>query len=235
VAHLISHSSGIRHYNKGEWMKVSRSGCSTAKEAIGVFVNDPLEFEPGTKYSYSSFGYVLLSAMVEAITQMPFQDYIRTEILMPAAVNGIALDKSPEATTNESSYYEKWDLNKGKAKRVEDVNNSCKFGGGGFVGTSAALVNLHMAMLDGNIVSGDALEKYYTTFTNNAGESLKYGFGIGVLEGDGVKYHTHTGSAVGANGAMIIYPKERVVVVILGNLEDSAMNAIIGKVGRVFR
>ena len=234
VAQLISHSAGVRHYKKNEWMKVSVTACKTARDAIGVFVNDPLEFEPGKGYSYSSFGYVLLSAMIETITQRPFDEYVRAEILLPAGVSDIALDKTADAESGQTAYYEKWNKQSAKAKGADEVNNSCKFGGGGFVGTASALVRLHLAMLNGKIVSGDALAQYYSSFSRNDGQLVNYGFGIGVAESNGMKYHAHTGSALGASSVMIIYPKEKVVVVVLGNLNDDAMNDVAGKLARLF-
>jgi serine beta-lactamase-like protein LACTB, mitochondrial len=234
VAQLISHTAGVRHYKNNEWMKVSATTCKTAMDAIGVFINDPLEFEPGKEYSYSSFGYVLLSAMVEAITQTPFDEYVRAEVFLPAGVRDIALDKTAEAESAQTVHYEKWNQQSAKAKVAPVVNNSCKFGGGGFVGSARALATLQLAMLNGKIVTGDALTQYYTSFSRNDGQPVNYGFGIGVGESNGMKYHTHTGSAVGANGVMIIYPKEKVVVVLLGNLDDEAMNNVAGKLGRLF-
>lgn len=235
IVQLIGHTAGVRHYNKGEWMKISASNCKSAKEALNVFINDPLEFEPGTKSQYSSFGYVLLSALVEEVSGQLYYDFVQSELLHPLGIRDIAPDQSGDALQNQVSCYDKWDRKKLKAKESPSVNNTCKFGGGGLVGTAPALVKLHLAMLNGKIVEGQYRDQYYNSITNNAGESVSYAFGIGVGEKDGMKYHSHSGSAVGANCVLIIYPSSNLVVVVLGNLDSDAMNSMVGKIGAIFR
>ena len=235
ISQLISHTSGIRSYNKGEWMKISSMGCTTAKEALGVFINDPLSFEPGTKSQYTSFGYVLLSALVEEISGESFYDFVQHQLLEPLAIRGMGADQSAPANANQVSYYSKWDPDKTKAKLAPAVNNTCKFGGGGMVGTATALVKLHLAMLNGEIVQGELRELYYQSFTTHDGQPTAYAFGIGVGEKDGMNYHSHSGSAIGANCILIIYPSEKLVVVVLGNLENNTMNSFGGKIGNIFR
>jgi hypothetical protein len=57
VRQILAHRSGIRHYREGEWDSVSDSNCAAPKDALPDFVNDPLEFAPGSAYKYSTFGY----------------------------------------------------------------------------------------------------------------------------------------------------------------------------------
>jgi CubicO group peptidase (beta-lactamase class C family) len=73
VRQLLDHTSGIRHYRgTDEWLRLSRKSCSSPTEAIADFASDPLLFPPGSKESYSSFGYVLLSAVLETAGGTPF-------------------------------------------------------------------------------------------------------------------------------------------------------------------
>lgn len=240
VKHLINHTAGIRHYNKGEWLKISSDDCKTAAEAIQVFVSDPLETTPGEIQSYSSFGYVLLSHLVASISGKTFNSYVKETFLDPLEITTLAPDQS-EMLTNEVAYYQKWKGSKNKGKKAIVVNNSCKFGGGGFVGTAEAVVKLHLAMVNGEFVSEESLEKYYTQIPDDKGESSGYAFGIGdSMSKSGMRYHSHTGSAVGANAVLVVYRKSDrnpvpIVAVIMGNMKEPTMNSNVGKLAGYFR
>ncbi|MCE7991833.1 MAG: beta-lactamase family protein [Roseivirga sp.] len=234
VKHLISHTAGIRHYNKGEWMKLSQNSCQTAAEALDVFINDPLESIPGEVNQYSSFGYVLLSRLIEEISGLSYYGFLQAELFTANGIEHIHMDKSADVV-NEVSYYSRWRPKKQSGKVAPDVNNTCKFGGGGLVGTASDLVKLHLKMLDGGFASTANTAAYYQSFSNTKGESVGYAFGLGSNTAkSGAPYNAHTGSGMGANCVMMIYPESKVVVVVLGNLEGNLMNSHIGKITKPF-
>lgn len=235
VKYLINHTAGVRHYNSGEWMKISQDNCEVAKEASQTFINDPLQTTPGEVHDYSSFGYVLLSYLIEEISGQPYNTYVKETILEPLGIDGIYPDQS-KSLTQEVEYYTKWNAKKGKGSLADEVNNSCKFGGGGFVGTAEAVVKLHLAVANQKLFNSDLLNTYYSQISNSNGEATNYAFGIGdnISTTSGRRYHSHTGSALGASAVLIIYePNEEfsqpMVGVILGNIKDSEMNSHIGK------
>ncbi len=239
VRHLINHTAGVRHYNGGEWMKISRDHCPDTKSAIATFIDDELEFVPGQEHSYTSFGYVLLSHLISEISGEQYNSYVKKNFLDPLKIEDLWPDQS-EFLSQQVKYYTKWNAEKVKATEAKVVNNSCKFGGGGFVGTAEAIVKLHLAMANESFVGRDLLDKYYTAIPGDK-EPTVYAFGIGdnVSTSSGRRYHAHTGSALGASSVLIVYepddtlPKP-LVAVILGNIKDSEMNSQIGKLASFF-
>ena len=240
VKHLINHTSGIRHYKKGEWDKISNDHCDNPKEAMTVFLNDKLKSVPGEEHSYSSFGYVLLSRLITVVSGQPFTDYIQSALFAPLDIDNIAIDKSA-SLRKEVAYYSKWNSSKVKGKMASFVDNSCKFGAGGFVGTAEGLVRLHLALINGNIISADLTEKYYNSIPTTKGKPTNYAFGVGdATSKTGTRYHAHTGSALGANSVLLIYPASNdfdipLVIVILGNINKDEMNSKIGQIAKLFR
>ena len=239
VKHLINHTAGVRHYSGGEWMKISGDHCADTRQAIETFVGDPLESEPGQKHSYSSFGYVLLSHLISVISDEPFNSYIQKNFLDPLEIKNMRPDQS-EFLSKQVSYYSKWNAAKTKGTEAKSVNNSCKFGGGGFVGTAEAIVKLHLAMANEFFVKKELLDQYYTAIPDED-EKSSYAFGIGdnISSSSGRRYHAHTGSALGANSVLIVYEPDEtfpkpMVAVILGNIKDSEMNKHIGNLASFF-
>lgn len=235
VKHLINHTAGIRHYRKGEWLKLSSDQCETTASAINTFINDELRTPPGESHSYSSFGYVLLSHLISKITGLPYEVYVQESILDPLGIKHIALDRS-ESLDREVTYYSKWNGKKQKGKIAIDVNNTCKYGGGAFVGTAEALVKLYLGVLNQQVLSQKSLEQYFTAIPTDKGEPTQYAFGIGDVTNEaGIRYHGHSGSAVGAKAILLVYPDINMVMVVLCNLNDRAISQDLGKIVNLFR
>ncbi|MEM9075732.1 MAG: serine hydrolase domain-containing protein [Bacteroidota bacterium] len=140
--HLLAHISGIRHYKNGwkEWDSISQFRCKTPLEALDVFVKDSLLFNPGEQVSYTSFGYVLLSAILEKVGKKPFTELMEEKIFVPSEAKRIQLDGPIETyPENITSFY---DIENGKIVKTRPVNNSCKFGGGGFNASAHAVAKV---------------------------------------------------------------------------------------------
>ncbi|MDX1940219.1 MAG: serine hydrolase domain-containing protein [Saprospiraceae bacterium] len=236
VAQLLSHTAGVRHYKKDEWQKISQYHCNTVEEALPVFLEDKLKFEPGAGYTYTSFGYVLLCYVLEAVSGVPYDEYIHQNFLLPLGLETIALDQQPAAQVNPVKFYKYWNVYKNRGVEAPKVDNSCKFGGGGYVGTAEELVHLHQAVIKGRLIRPETVEQYFTSFTKSDSTSVGYAFGIGVKESsDGSKYYAHTGTAMGGYGVLIVDPAQELVIVILGNRYDEALVTTAKKILKVFR
>src|SRR5437588_8708574 len=85
IRELLGHLSGVRHYANGQELDSTRHYTDVI-EPLRIFSDDPLLFEPDTKYSYSSYGFNLLGAAVEGASHMKFVDYLRENIFKPAAM-----------------------------------------------------------------------------------------------------------------------------------------------------
>ena len=78
IEHLLTHTSGIRGYNFGEYG--TNIHYDSLKESSKVFRDDPLLFKPGTKYNYSGTGFVLLALIIEKVSGVPYYDYLSNYI-----------------------------------------------------------------------------------------------------------------------------------------------------------
>ena len=227
IRHLLGHTAGVRHYNKGEWVKISMDRCTSPKEAIEIFINDPLAFEPGSKYQYSSFGYVLLSHLLTEVTNMSFDEYFEQAFFTPFEIESIIRPENPEPIEGQATRYEKWNAKKSKGT-VATVNNSCKFGGGGFIGTASDLAVFHSKILES--------EKGSSLYQSLNSEGLSsYGYGLGINDKSENVYYSHTGSGRGGSAVVLIYPKYDLVITLLGNTKGDGLVKNIGQIGGNFK
>ncbi len=150
--HLGTHSSGIRHYAPGEAETNLR--CATVTEAVEIFADDPLLYTPGTDRSYSTWGFVLLGAVIEQAAGEPFDAVLRGEVLDPSGMSSTvhaAVADGPLARAHEPR-------EGGGFREVTDTTDpSCKWGGGGYLSTATDLVRFPLAVLAGELLPPPAV------------------------------------------------------------------------------
>lgn len=155
LQHLLTHTSGVRHYlHPAEAMFFNH--CENARTALGRFINDPLVHQPGTQETYSTFGFMLASAMLEAASGMSFPTLVQQRIAEPAGLKTFTLE-TPADSTKALAFYDV--DSQGQSHPSLPVDNSCKMGGGGFVASAEDLVRFHNAVLNASLVPAPALKQ----------------------------------------------------------------------------
>jgi len=229
VRQLLAHRSGIRHYRDGEWDSVSDSRCASPGEALGDFVDAPLQFAPGTDYRYTTFGYVLLSAVLEAADGRPFDVLMRERVFKPAGMTSTAIEGGPTARVNVAAFYDRDE--RGNFSETVGIDASCKFLGGGFISTAEDLVRFGLALVDGRLVSAGSLQQMLRIHSAGGGNAPPYGYGFipgdalvdtfGVAIEDFVPNWWHGGNGRGGYSVLIIYPDRRAAAAITTNVRAS--------------
>ena len=91
IRQLLNHTAGIRNYKEGEFD--SKKFYSSIDEALKVFAYDSLNFEPGTKYEYTSLDYSILAAIIEKVSKTSFEEFIKRNVFVPTGMNATRVDK----------------------------------------------------------------------------------------------------------------------------------------------
>ncbi|MDX8339075.1 serine hydrolase domain-containing protein [Draconibacterium sp. IB214405] len=210
---VAGHLAGIRHYNGDEFL--SSKFYPTVKEGLEIFMNDTLLFEPGTQYSYSSYGFNLLSAVMEGASGEEFLQFMQTRVFNPIGMTETTAERMDSLILFRSGYY---DMDKGKIINAPYVDNSYKWAGGGFISTSVDLVKFGNAMLNNTLFPEEVKQQLITPQTLKNGEKTTYGMGFSSGTDEfGREYFGHGGGSVGGCSNLIIYPKEKMVVAVITN------------------
>ena len=133
---LGGHTAVIRHYRGAEMMSARR--YPTVESGLEIFADDSLLFEPGTEFSYSSYGWNLLSAVMEGASGEDFLTFMRDEVFEPLGLRHTVADHTDSIVTFRTSFYEK--RGDGAVINAPYVDNSYKWAGGGFLSTPEDLV-----------------------------------------------------------------------------------------------
>jgi len=213
---LAAHVSGLPHYQAVDADRGSRH-YATGRDAVAIFAERDLLRPPGTAYSYSSWGYTLLGALVEEKTGRPFTDYVAKEVAPGLAIRADATD-SGDADASRAYGFDQ--------RRVVDVPRhdfSYTWGGGGLSGTASAVASFGGRMIDGRVVRPETFDAMLVPVKlangKTAGED-DYEVGSGWRIGgdaDGAPFVHHNGVALGARSTLGLWRGERTAVSVLSN------------------
>jgi len=215
VRMVAGHLAGIRHYN-GDEMTIQRH-YDNVLDGLKIFENDPLVGPPGAKFHYSSYGFNLLSAVIESASGEPFLMYMQDHVFTPMGLVHTAADQNTQIIEQRSRFYEL--AKDGHQENAPYVDNSYKWAGGGFLSTAEDLVRFGSQLLQPGFLKASSLELLFTSQKTKSGEETHYGMGWGVSKTpSGQRIYEHSGGSVGGTSQLIVYPDLHVVVALVTNL-----------------
>jgi CubicO group peptidase (beta-lactamase class C family) len=227
---LGGHLAGIRHYEGAE--NFIRDPYATVVDGLAIFKDDPLLHEPGTAYRYSTYGFNLLSAVVEGASGHDFLTYMRDAVFRPLGMNDTVPDFVTSIIPQRAGFYVRTE--DGDVVNAPFVNNSYKWAGGGFLSTTHDLLRFANAHLGDDYLSDAAKQILFTEQQTRDGNGVGYGLGwFGRTDSDGQPSLYHSGGSVGGTSLLIMHPDAGVVVVGLINL-TRADNGIVRDILALF-
>lgn len=224
VRHLLKHTSGIPHYTS-KWEALSFSDYPTLNAATEVFKHKELQFVPGTQYLYSSYGYTVLGAIIEEVTQMSYEDYMREHVWEISGMYDTGLEKSGHRYGNKSNLYLKIGTNYIKSPTT-DLSNI--YSAGGVQTTVGDLLKFGEAILQDKLVEHKTLQMMINA-TDGLAPAIgddPYGLGWAVYDHPKLgKIIQHGGSQPGASSFFAIFLDHNIVTAVLSNSFGSRQNA----------
>ena len=211
---VAGHLAGIRHYDGEEFL--SREHYDTVLEGLEMFAADSLLFEPGTRFSYSSYGWNLLSAVVEGASGEEFLPFMDREVFEAIGMLGTVADQVDSIIPDRTRFYEVAD--DGRIYNSPYVDNSYKWAGGGFLATPSDLVRFGMAHLDGTLLGERMLTELWTSQRTADGDETGNGIGWFLeTRPGGRRAVSHGGGSIGGVTYLLLLPDEGIVAALTAN------------------
>lgn len=223
--------------------QIPRGYCKTVDDAVKTFAYEPLAFEPGTKYRFSTSGWILLSAVVEAAAAEPFSTFMSREVFTPLRMDRTALegtDDDPDTAVFDDSRTEE--------ERAPAADYSCTVGAGAFLSTPSDLVRVGSAMMvrlkPDTTVQGllkpDTVTLFQTPLRLKSGESTGFALGWKVdsipLAGAQVRVIRHRASLIGGAVSLYLFPGRDLVIAATSNVPNTvAVEAFALQVAEAFQ
>jgi CubicO group peptidase (beta-lactamase class C family) len=217
IHQLLTHTSGIPDYtNSSESPRIHRTGA-TPQQMIGLVADKPLDFAPGSNWSYSNTGYILLGMIVEKVSGQSYADFLKTNIFEPLGMKDSGYDRARNILKERASGYEIID---GHVANADFTDMSVPFSAGGIYSTVEDMYRWNEALTEaGKLLSADSLKQMFTEYPEAAHEGQHYGYGVVIsrLKFGRLLYY-HGGGVEGFSSSLQRYPNDRVCIVILSNL-----------------
>jgi CubicO group peptidase (beta-lactamase class C family) len=224
MKHLLTHTSGLGSYFNDEFFKSSRERFRTVDDMMQLAKGDALAFEPGTRWSYSNTGMLVLGKVIEVVTKQDYFDYVREHLSKPAGMTRSDAYELDGVNENLAVGYEKEYADDGTKRYRNNLFMHVMRGGpaGGGYSTAPDLLRFAEALKSGKLVRPAT----YELMTTPKGDvnSPRYGFGFQLDPQTGTV--GHSGGFPGISSNLDIFKGTGFVAVVMANYGDAGQPVV---------
>jgi serine beta-lactamase-like protein LACTB, mitochondrial len=216
---LLAHLSGIRGYLSTEEL-YNTHHYTNLVEPLALFKDDPLQFEPGAQFSYTTYGYTILGCAIEGASNMPYVDYVQQHIVHTAGMGHTRPDDVYAIIANRAQSYRK--APDGEIQNAPLTDTSYKIPGGGWCSTAEDLAKFAVAVQTDSLITKETLEQMLTRQKTRDGRAIPFGLGWAIGERNGHQEVWHTGALQGVSTILYMRPAQGFAAVLLLNVNGLA-------------
>lgn len=217
VRRLLAHTAGVPNFTSFDDFQARKALPETVDGLIHRFRDRPLDFQPGEGRKYSNSGYILLTAVIEKASGQSYSDFVAENLLVPLGMADSGYDANADILPRRASGYtpsaqgivnaDYWDM-------------SIPQGAGGLYSTTRDLLKWEQGLYSGRLLTPASLELLTTPVRD------QYALGVFAAQAEGNTTIAHSGGLDGFNTYMAYDPLRRTTVIVLGNLNGSAPDAL---------
>ena len=225
---LLCHQSGIPHYSNGRIVPGAKRNPRTRPltdpiYALDMFSDSPLLFTPGKKTSYSSYAYILASAVVQRAGEESFAEQVQARIAGPLGMKSLQVDVATDGQPHWATGYMEND--DGDVVRAPELANYWKHGAGAYKSNIGDFARWAQALLNRRLLTPQTYREMWRAQPLSSGAPTTWGLGFTVEQQNGLKI-SHNGNQDEATSRMVLYPDGHHGIVILTNCGHGNPGAI---------
>ena len=228
IHHLLTHTGGTGDFF-GPQFDAHRLELRTLEDYVNLYGRRGLEFEPGSKWSYSNYGFLLLGVIVEKVSGQNYYDYVRDHVYAPAGMTSTGSLPEDQAVAQRSVGYTKFGGGEAWQPNTDTLPYRGTSAGGGY-STVEDLQRFADALANHKLLDAHHTE-LLTTGKMDTGNGDKYAYGFMDRTQGGVRNFGHGGGAPGMNGELAVYPQSGYVVTVLANIDPPAAGRVAAFIG----
>jgi D-alanyl-D-alanine carboxypeptidase len=219
---LLNHTSGVKTYSNlpGYAEATIRQDFTTA-QLIALFKDQPPDFAPGSNWSYSNSGYALIGAVIEAVTGMPWHEYLEQRLFEPLGMRHTGYGHDPRFANQQVPGYA---YESDTIRPALPMSMTQPYAAGALVSNVDDLLIWNRALHEGRVLRNEAYTQMITPVGAAAQPGIGYGFGIFSDTMRGRPMLQHGGRIFGFISTLTYLPGPDITVVVLEN--DDARNGV---------
>lgn len=219
IRQLLSHTSGIPSYTE-EKRFTQPIGVRIPEEPAEILLrtkDKPLDFKPGTQWKYDNSGYIFLGIIIEKVSGKKYEDYIKKYIFEPLGMSDSGYDHRSTILKHRVSGYRRCDH---VFCNSNYIDMSIPFAAGALYSTIDDLYKWDRALYTDKILGNASRRQMFTVVMNN------YGYGWDLSPMVHHQQIGHGGGIFGFNTYIARFPKEKALVIVLSNVEETDSKAM---------
>jgi CubicO group peptidase (beta-lactamase class C family) len=222
VEQLLTHTGGTGDIFGPEFDK-NRLELKALQDYVKLYGSRALEFEPGSRWAYSNYGFLLLGVLIEKVSGQSYYDYVQAHIFKPAGMTATASEPEEQTVSDRSVGYTRF---RGPAwgPNTDTLPYRGTSAGGGY-STVEDLLKFATALQTHKLLNAQNTDLLTLGKVDTPGDGkYAYGFQDGTV--GGTRCFGHGGGAPGMNGELKICSAPGYVIAVLANMDPPAATRV---------
>ena len=223
---LMNHTSGYPDYYPLDYVDRRMQKAIEPDELLRQYAGGKMDFEPGSSYSYSNTGYILLGRVVEKVSGQSFAAFLKNRILQPLGLTNTLFEPLP-GTPDVAQGYTSFALSPPEAIAPEGAG--WIGAAGGIYSTPTDLARWNLALVGGKALTPESFAVMTKTRALSSGKVSDYGCGLSMRFQNGRLVLSHNGAVAGFNAWNATIPSTRSGLIMLCNT-DGGLGGLPGQI-----
>lgn len=218
IRNLLDHTSGIVGYTDLPDFPLQSQRPFTREEMLGWFVNRPLQFEPGARWSYTNSGIFLLGLIIERVSGLTYAEYLQQNVFAPFGMSQSSMAGWETIIPNRARGYMRAASGLRNGARYDPL---VPFSAGAVLSTLDDMLKYRRGVFGDGPTSPTVRRLLLQRDTLNDGTRLPYALGcLAVTEFEGHRKVGHPGDIFGFSSQYAYYPDDDLTIVLLTNIQN---------------
>ncbi|MGH2387768.1 MAG: serine hydrolase domain-containing protein, partial [Chloroflexota bacterium] len=194
IEHLLRHTSGIVNYTALPSFVANERRDLSLDELIDTFKHEPLDFVPGTKWSYSNSGYILLGAIIEKVSGLSYEQFLQEHVFDPLGMSHSGYDHTDRIVHGRAAGYRTGLIG---LENAAYLSMTIPYAAGALISSVEDLAVWNEALAGGKLLQPETMCRAWTSGTLDNGDAHGYGYGWSVFSYEGRRAVEHAGGIHG--------------------------------------
>ncbi|MEA3297553.1 MAG: serine hydrolase domain-containing protein [candidate division Zixibacteria bacterium] len=212
IHHLLTHTSGIPNYTEDPELLAKRTTPVSPSTLMKLVMSKPLEFEPGSKFSYSNSGYIILGAIIESVSGQSYEAFLHHEILKPSGMLNSGYARREAGLPHRADGYTV--DNDRDMIAAPAISYSVLHTAGALYSTISDMLLWDKALTESTVLSSESVQAMFTDY------GYEYGYGWFMDSLYGRSHLFHGGFLDGFNTTIDRWPDDKLLVIVFSNEDE---------------
>ena len=231
VKHLLTHTSGLLDYE--DLIPATQTEPLHDTNCLQLmYTANKLYFPAGTQYKYSNTGYAILALIVEKISGQDFAVFLKENIFTPLKMKTtLAYEQGKSEVANRAFGHS---FENGSWIQTDQNLTSAVLGDGGIYTNTVELTYWIKALWNNTLLRSGIQNEAWSRKKLNNGKEIDYGYGWHIEEFKNITHPYHDGSSIGFRNSILVFPTQKLMVVILTNRNEGDPSIEAKKIAALF-